>query len=188
MTTRKLLFKSLGLGLNAVSYLSPRKAGDLTFKLFATPPKPNIRPKEQNFIATTAERHDFDHDGETVAVYTWGAKDDPVVFCAYGWGYNAGRWRHYVPALVAAGKRVVAFDPIGHGLADGGILHFPKNVAIIARILRWCGGCELALVHSFWGRVHGGSTPEPTERIAPKAFLRHGRIFHGQVDLPQFYP
>ncbi|NJC27354.1 alpha/beta fold hydrolase [Neolewinella antarctica] len=150
MNLRKLLFKSLGTGLNAYSYLSPKKAGDLTFKVFASPPTPRIRPKEKDFL-DTAERLDFKYEGKNIPVYAWGPADGPVVFCAYGWGYNAGRWRHYVPALVEAGKRVVAFDPIGHGNADKGTLHFPAMVGIERAILKMTDGCELALVHSFGG-------------------------------------
>ena len=150
MNTRKLLFKSLGVGLNALSYVAPQRAGDLTFHLFATPPKPNVRPKEKAFL-DTAERHDFTHEGFNIPVYHWGPADGPVILCAYGWGYNAGRWRHYVPRLVEAGYRVVAFDPVGHGYADKGMLHFPRLVAIEQSLLRQLGGCELALVHSFGG-------------------------------------
>ena len=151
MNSRKLLFQLLGKGLNGLSYLAPQKAGDLTFRIFATPPPPNVRDKEKAFLDTAAERLDFKHDGKNIAVYTWGPADGPVCMTAYGWGYNAGRWRHYVPALVEAGYRVVAFDPTGHGLADKGVLHFPRMVAIERRILELTKGCELALVHSFGG-------------------------------------
>lgn len=150
MNTRQLLFKSIGLGLNAVSYLSPRTAGRLAFKLFTRPPRPNVRPKEQAFL-DTATRLDVMYKGAAIPVYSWGPPAGPVVFCAYGWGYNAGRWRHYVPALTEAGYRVVAFDPIGHGLAPSGPLDYPTLVGIEATILRHLGGCELVLCHSFGG-------------------------------------
>ncbi len=150
MNARKLLFRGLCIVLNAVSYVAPRQAGNLTFNIFATPPKPNVRPKERDFLAT-AERHDFSHRGKQIPVFVWGPKDGPVVLCSYGWGYNAGRWRHYAPGLVEAGYRVVAFDPIGHGYADSGQLNFPLLVDIDRELLRRLGGCELALVHSFGG-------------------------------------
>lgn len=150
MNSKQVLFKSLGLGLNTLSYLSPTLAGKLTFRLFATPPKPRVRPKERAFLAT-AEREDMPWCGLTIPVFSWGEREAPVVFCAYGWGYNAGRWRHYVPSLVEAGYRVVAFDPIGHGLAPKGRLDFPKYVDIERQLLRRLGGCELVLTHSFGG-------------------------------------
>ncbi|MEM1359395.1 MAG: alpha/beta hydrolase, partial [Bacteroidota bacterium] len=150
MNAKQLLFKSLGFGLNALSHLSPTLAGRLTFKVFATPPRPSIRPKEQAFLAT-AEREDMPWRGQNIPVFSWGEDRAPIVFCAYGWGYNAGRWRHYVPQLVEAGYRVVAFDPIGHGFAPKGMLDFPKYVDIERQLLRRLGGCELVLTHSFGG-------------------------------------
>jgi pimeloyl-ACP methyl ester carboxylesterase len=150
MNTRKLLFKGIGLGLNAVSYVSPRAAGTLAFKLFGRPPRPNVRSKEKVFL-DTATRMDTLYDGLKIPVYCWGPQGGPIVFCAYGWGYNAGRWRHYVPALTEAGYRVVAFDPIGHGLAPSGQLDYPTLVGIETAVLRHLGGCELVLCHSFGG-------------------------------------
>ncbi len=150
MTSRQLLFRAVGSGLNAVSYASPKAAGTLAFKLFASPPKPNVRAKERAFL-DTAERLDIVWQDQRIPVYSWGPPAGKVVFCAYGWGYNAGRWRHYVPALIEAGYRVVAFDPLGHGLAPKGSMDYPKMVDIEATILRHIGGCELVLCHSFGG-------------------------------------
>lgn len=150
MTAKQLLFKSLGIGLNAVSLVSPQFAGKLAFDLFAKPPKPNVRPKERAFL-DQATRHDITWEGLNVPVYSWGPAAGPTVFCAYGWGYNAGRWRHYVPPLVDAGYRVVAFDAPGHGLADYGSLDYPRYVDLETRLLKMIGGCELVLSHSFGG-------------------------------------
>lgn len=150
MTSRQLVFKGIGIGINTVSYVSIKAAGILAFKLFATPPKPNVRAKERAFL-DTAERLDIIWQDQRIPVYSWGPPAGKVVFCAYGWGYNAGRWRHYAPALTEAGYRVVAFDPIGHGLAPKGSLDYPKLVDIETTILRHLGGCELVLCHSFGG-------------------------------------
>ncbi|TXF89404.1 alpha/beta hydrolase [Neolewinella aurantiaca] len=150
MTSRQLLFRTVGAGINAVSYVSPKIAGRLAFHLFSKPPAPNIRPKERAFL-DTATRLDISWEGMNIPVYSWGPPAGKVVFCAYGWGYNAGRWRHYVPALTEAGYRVIAFDPPGHGLAPSSNTDYPKMVEIESTILRHIGGCELVLCHSFGG-------------------------------------
>ena len=172
----------MGLGLNAVSYFSPKTAGRLAFRLFGTPPKPNVRAKEKAFL-DSAERLDIVWKGQNTPVYSWGPPDGKVVFCAYGWGYNAGRWRHYVPALTEAGYRVVAFDPIGHGLAPKGSLDYPKLVDIESTILRHLGGCELVLCHSFGGgcliEVLAGLPPEfrPKRAVVMAVFSEVKWIF-----------
>jgi pimeloyl-ACP methyl ester carboxylesterase len=150
MTSRELLFRAIGAGINTVSYLSPKLAGRMAFQLFSKPPKPRVRPKEQAFL-DTAGRIDIVWEGTNIPVYSWGPPAGKVVFCAYGWGYNAGRWRHYVPTLTEAGYRVVALDPPGHGHAPAGNLDYPKLVDIESAVLRNLGGCELVLCHSFGG-------------------------------------
>lgn len=150
MTPKQILFRALGAGLNALSFVAPRAAGRRAFHRFATPPPPRIRAKEQAFL-DTARRDDFDWNGLSLPVYEWGPTDGPVVFCAYGWGYNAGRWRHFVPTLVEAGYRVIAYDPPGHGLAPKSQLDYPKMVDIQRAILARTDGCQLALCHSFGG-------------------------------------
>ena len=150
MSPRQIMFRTLGLTINAVSLVSRRAAGQLAFRLFSAPPPPRVRPKERAFLAT-AERLDVDWNGYRLPVYAWGPAGGPVVFCAYGWGYNAGRWRHYVPALTEAGYRVVAFDPPGHGLAPRAQLDYPKMVDQQLLVLQKIGGCDLVLGHSFGG-------------------------------------
>ena len=163
MTLKRILFRSVGIGLNGVSFLHRERAGRLAFRLFGSPPKPRLRPKERAFL-DTAERNDLRWNGLNVPVYYWGPADGKTVFCAYGWGYNAGRWRHYVPALTAAGYRVIAFDPPGHGLADYAQLDYPKYVDIERRILQREGGCELVLSHSFGG----GCLVEALTKLPPE--------------------
>ncbi len=150
MNFRQLTFRAIGAGINTVSYLSPKMGGRLAFHLFGQPPKPNLRPKEKAFLAE-ARRQDIVWDKRNIPVYSWGPPAGPVVFCAYGWGYNAGRWRHYVPALTEAGYRVIAFDPPGHGLAAPGNLDYPMLVDLESTLLHHLGGCDLVLCHSFGG-------------------------------------
>ncbi|MEM9930221.1 MAG: alpha/beta hydrolase [Bacteroidota bacterium] len=150
MNLRQLTFRAFSVAINTVAYFHPKSGGRLAFRLFSKPPRPNIRPKEQAFL-DQAKRQDIVWQSQTIPVYSWGPPAGPVVFCAYGWGYNAGRWRHYVPALTEAGYRVVAFDPPGHGHAAPGHLDYPKLVDIEATLLHHLGGCELVLCHSFGG-------------------------------------
>ena len=150
MNVTKLIYGAVSVAVNGLSYLSPRRAGRLAFRMFGTPPPVNLRQKEREFLAT-ARRLDRPFRGKNIAVYEWGAADDPIVFTAYGWGYNAGRWRHFVPPLVEAGYRVIAFDPPGHGNSPGRLLHYPLFVDLERELIESLGGIDLLLGHSFGG-------------------------------------
>lgn len=65
------------------------------------------------------EPHYIDTNGIKMAVYEQGPKDGvPVVLC-HGWPELAYSWRHQIPALAAAGFRVIAPDQRGYGNTGG---------------------------------------------------------------------
>lgn len=142
--------RSIGLFYNLTSLFAPTWTSNRLFVLFTTPPKPFIRPKDEDFLSKAIIDEYTLRDWEGI-VYHWGESNQPYVLTSYGWGYNAGRWRHYVPSLLAAGYRVIAYDPPGHGKAEKGILTIPKNAALIRRIVNTFGPPKLVLAHSFGG-------------------------------------
>ena len=102
--------------------------------------------------------------------YTWGDDTAPYVFTDIGWGYNAGRWRHFAPQLVDAGYRFLAFDPPGHGHSRYADTPYPRRVALQRAIIEAHGRPALALAHSFGA----GCLPETLEGLA--SHLRPQRI------------
>lgn len=56
-------------------------------------------------------------DGRALAVYDGGGEGAPVVL-VHGLGTNLAFWRETIPALEAAGRRVIALDLPGYGLSD----------------------------------------------------------------------
>ena len=116
---KKILYKIAGFGLNIWSLAAPRSAAETTLRLFAAPPQPSVREKERVFLKT-ARQVNRQVAGQEIVEYHWGEENAPLIFLSYGWGYNAGRWRHFVPDLLEAGYRVLAYDLPGHGLAPKG--------------------------------------------------------------------
>lgn len=178
MILQKIARRSVGAGINLVSLIAPKAGGDLALRIFATPPKPKIREKEAAFLAT-AKQHDFTFEGKKIAVYEWigdfidpvsatKTAERPLVFLAYGWAYNAGRWRHYVPQLVAAGYRVIAFDPPGHGYSEKGLVTYPTMVNLQLALIHHFGRPELFLGHSFGGGCFIGALAELPPALHPK--------------------
>jgi pimeloyl-ACP methyl ester carboxylesterase len=148
----KAAYRAVGFGINAVSFFDARKAGVRAFNVFCNPPKPVIRAKEMEFLNTAKQTQERTSEQNTPFVqYVWGSPDKPYVLCAYGWAYNAGRWRHFVPQLVEAGYRVIAFDPPGHGLCKGNHLNLLVNAGIVQSIIQKNGQPEGLIAHSFGG-------------------------------------
>jgi pimeloyl-ACP methyl ester carboxylesterase len=146
----KIIHKTIGLGLNLASLVAPDWATNWAIRTFALPPKPNIRDKERAFLATAKQLRTL-RNGHDIVEYHWGNPDAPLVVMSYGWGYNAGRWRHFVGILLDAGYRIIAYDPCGHGLAPRKDLDLPTNASFIEGIIKDNGRAEVILAHSFGG-------------------------------------
>jgi pimeloyl-ACP methyl ester carboxylesterase len=168
---KSLIYKALGARINAVSLVAPKAAAYQAFQLFCTPPKPAIRPKETAFLETgkpilrTTEASQY-------MLYSWGDASDskPYVLLAYGWGYNAGRWRHFVPQLVESGLRVIAFDPPGHGLCPGNHVNLHLNSLIIKDIIQTQGKPHGILAHSFGGSSSILALDQLEQNLHPDVF------------------
>lgn len=115
-----------------------------------------------------------DLDGTRIVSRSWGDEDAPVVLLLHGWNGSATDFRHLVPALVAAGRRVVAVEAPGHGESDGdsaSALHLARALAVVAADL---GPAEAVVAHSLGGAAAAWAVAEGlrTERlvlVAPAA-------------------
>ncbi len=148
---KKLIYKLVGLGLNLWSLVAPKAAARKAYQLFGKPPKPNFRTKEKEFLDGSTQINSTIADHQIVE-YHWGPADGPLVLLTYGWNYNAGRWRHFVPDLVKAGFHVLAYDPPGHGRnKHGNMLNVLINSNIQQGLIHKYGQAEILIGHSFGG-------------------------------------
>ncbi len=137
-----------GLWCRINGVLGADRPGQLALDKFLQAPKPTIRPAQAEFLAK-ARWEKLDFRGVPFATYSWGPADAPYVYTAYGWGYNAGRWRHFAPRILDAGYRLVAFDYLGHGHSAGRDMDYPSLVDMHLRVIEHFGKPALALTHSF---------------------------------------
>jgi pimeloyl-ACP methyl ester carboxylesterase len=148
---KKTAYQLAGWGLNLWSLFDLKGAGQAAFDLFCRTPKPVLREKELRFLETARQVRST-VDTCDVVEYHWGPETGPLILLSYGWGYNAGRWRHFVPALETAGFHVVAYDPPGHGLNDKAhSLHLAANSRIAGALMERYGPVYGVLGHSFGG-------------------------------------
>ncbi|MBO0610654.1 alpha/beta fold hydrolase [Myceligenerans salitolerans] len=119
------------------------------------PPAP-VRPHEREVHessrrSTLRHRPDAGNPGRPVdvVVHAWGEPDAPAVLLVHGWQSRASFFAPLVRDLLAAGRRVVAYDAPGHGASGGRRRTLADDVAIIHRLSATePGGWEGVVAHS----------------------------------------
>ncbi len=179
---KKIFFKTIGLGLNLLVLLFPQWATRLAIRFFSTPQRYPVRDKERAFLDSARQVRRM-AAGLPIVEFHWGDEHAPLILLSYGWEYNAGRWRHFVPAMLEAGFRVIAYDPPGHGLAANGQMNVPYNAGILRDLIETYGRPEVMIGHSFGG---GSSlfalhempvSKHPQRMVVMAAFSYAPRIF-----------
>jgi pimeloyl-ACP methyl ester carboxylesterase len=125
-----ILTKSVGLYINFLSYINPRKAMLLAYQLFSQPrigklTKDNL-PK---FLqSSTTETHQ--HNDKSFQTYTWKGNDN-VILLLHGWESNASRWKKLLPYLKKTGSTIIAIDAPAHGMSSGKEFNVPQYAEYI---------------------------------------------------------
>jgi pimeloyl-ACP methyl ester carboxylesterase len=133
-----------------VGRIFPKRAAERAYQLFVTPRK-RAKHFGSDALIESAVVSSLVFRGETIKLYSWG-KSERIVLLAHGWESRGTALRPYVPALLAAGFRVVAFDSMAHGDSSGKINNLPTNAATMVAIyehLQPEGNIEAAICHSF---------------------------------------
>lgn len=96
-------------------------------------------------LPAAAEQGFVDHDGARIWYASYGA-GNPVILLHGGLGHS-GNWGYQVPALVAAGHRVVVIDSRGHGRStrDGRPFSYDLMAADVLAVMDWAGVERAAL-------------------------------------------
>ncbi len=121
------------------------------------------------------------------------AGEGPLVVLLHGFPEFWYSWRHQIPALVAAGYRVVAPDMRGYNLSEkprGWRLYDTDHLAEdIAGLIRSLGGERAHLVGHDWGAAVAYATamrhPEAVERLAILNCPHQARMLEGFRTLKQ---
>jgi pimeloyl-ACP methyl ester carboxylesterase len=136
------------------SLLLPEHAAALAERLFLTPPKTKL-PRSTFFDFLDAHSSYVEYRGRNLASWRWGSLDAPAVLLAHGWGGYAAQMRAFVPQLLRAGFRVIAYDQPAHGLSEGRLTGLPDFAGALAAIAAAHGGpggnVEHVISHSLGG-------------------------------------
>jgi len=113
-----LLAKSLGLYINILSFVSPKKAMKLAYKFFSEPRAGRLKIQLIPSILKEASQEFLTLDSHQFPVYVWKGNETKILL-AHGWESNAARWESFFPYLRKSGSTIIALDGPAHGLANG---------------------------------------------------------------------
>lgn len=143
----RLSFLLLRGTFRPLTAVSPELSARWAEFLFRTPPRYRQTEKERAFLAR-GHRSRVPFGRGSLAVWSWG-KEGPAVLLVHGWAGHAGRLTAFVPRLVEAGFRAIAFDAPGHGLSSGWQSSLPEFAASIRAVSRETGPVVALIAHSF---------------------------------------
>jgi pimeloyl-ACP methyl ester carboxylesterase len=139
---QKTIIKSLGLYINSLSFVAPKKSLKLAYKLFSEPRKGKIKKIVPKTIQRST-KEEFSLDEHTIQTYHWSQSNieknnttpnDEIIFLIHGWESNGSRWKKLLKHLEKTGKTVIAIDAPAHGLSSGKEFNVPMYASFINEV------------------------------------------------------
>lgn len=127
----------------------PKIAGRMAYKLFSTPIS-RAKHKSSDEILETAQIFEFMYGRDILKGYEWGSGDKTILL-VHGWESRGTGLRTFVPKLLHAGYRVVAFDGPAHGDSGGKQTNLPHFAGAVAAAIHHIGDVYGIITHSFGG-------------------------------------
>ena len=128
--TQKIIAKSLGMYLNILSYIYPKKGFPLAYAFFSQPRKGRLNKEALPKMLLNADHQLHQHNEHQFQTYTWKGNDD-VVLLVHGWESNSTRWKDLLVQLKKTEKTIIAIDAPAHGLSSGIEFNVPTYAEFI---------------------------------------------------------
>ena len=130
-----------------LSFIAPKIAANIAFKLFCTPINKKLREREIEVIKT-AQADDIKFEDTFIKKYTWG-NGPKIALLVHGWESNAGSLGAFVKLLNDHDYKVIAFDCPAHGQSGGKQTTLFRNSDAALLICNQIGHIDVAITHSF---------------------------------------
>lgn len=125
-----ILTKSIGLYLNLLSFVFPKKASQLAYAFFSEPRNGRLSLHKLPPLLQATQNDSFEFENHTIQTYTWKG-DEKVIVLIHGWESNASRWENIIPILRNSGSTIIAIDGPAHGLSSGKEFSIPIYASFI---------------------------------------------------------
>ncbi len=145
----KTLLTMVGIGLNTLALVAPRRAGRYGFKLFCRPFRTPLKAHHRSFL-DSSQPVTFRYQDNRIQGYRWGDGTKKILFL-HGWQSHTCHWKRYVEAFPREEYTLYAFDAPGHGLSSGHFLTVPLYAGLIESFLRNQGEMDAVISHSLGG-------------------------------------
>lgn len=119
------LAKSLGLYINILSFVYPKKASQLAYAFFCEPRTGKLSKDKLPEILQEATTETLINGEHTFQVYKWKGNEKTILL-VHGWESNASRWENFIPYLKKSECTIIAIDAPAHGLSSGKEFSVPK--------------------------------------------------------------
>ncbi len=146
-----LTLKSIGLYINALSFVAPKKSLQLAYRLFSEPRKGKLKIDRLPKALLKAEQESHVFEETQFHTHKWKGNDETILLI-HGWESNASRWKKSIPHLKKTGKTIVAIDAPAHGLSSGKEFNVPAYAKYINQIVQKYKP-KIAIGHSIGGNA-----------------------------------
>lgn len=150
-TIQFILVKSVGLYINTLSYIAPKKAFALAYSLFSQPRKGRITEHKIPKTLLKAEHVSHKHNEHEFQTYIWKGNED-IILLIHGWESNASRWKKLLSHLKKTGKTIIAIDGPAHGKSSGKEFNVPTYAEFIDVVVQKYNP-KIAIGHSIGGNA-----------------------------------
>lgn len=130
----RYLPKIIGLKLNSLFRIKPKKAVFKAYELFSTPRKGEVKSEQELFL-DKAKTTTIEHDSKTIQLYHWKG-DGKTVILVHGWDSNTHRWKDLIEDLQKENYNIIAFDAPAHGYSEGRLLNVILYSKCLDRLLK----------------------------------------------------
>ena len=119
------IIKLIGLYINFLSFVFPKKATQLAHGYFSEPRKGKLTQDNLPEILKEAHPETFQYEDNSIQTYTWKG-NEIVILLIHGWESNSSRWEKLLPYLKKSGSTIIAIDGPAQGLSSGKEFSVPK--------------------------------------------------------------
>ena len=125
-----MLTKSIGIYINLISFISPKKATQLAHAFFSEPRKGKFTIDTLPKTLKEAQSQIIQHKDDSIQTYIWKG-NDTIILLIHGWESNSSRWKKMLPYLKKSGSTIIAIDGPAQGLSSGKEFTVPKYAEFI---------------------------------------------------------